>query len=183
MNNIFQNREGSSWERIIELHAEHFNSQKYPPKIATEKVIGLLFRSSFLPYSSFQDLLKLHFQSFLNNDKEENFSLKWKLLFTYALKELRNKGSNIARLEIKLSHLAMLKEKRSTFIIPPIKSFSSHLIKLQIKKDLCRRGKIIPVDLLSLWKVFSSGQGKKFSEQSSQLQDHKQGKIWVRLKC
>lgn len=65
----------------------------------TEKVIGHLLGSSFLLFLSFQDLLKLCFQSFFNNSKEQNFSLKWKLLFTYAPKELMNKGSNIARLE------------------------------------------------------------------------------------
>lgn len=131
----------------------------------TEVITGLfILRSSFLFSLSSQDLLKLCFQSFLNNGKEEKFSLKWKMLFTYALKELRNKGSNITRLEIKLPHLAMLKKKSTTFVTPPIKRFSSHLIKWHIKKDLCRRGKRIPIGLLSLDRyLLGSGRIKLLS--------------------
>lgn len=108
------------------------------------------FRELFFTVFELSGFIEIMFSKFFQQWQEKMFSLKWKLLVTHALKELPNKGSNIARLEIKLSELAMLKEKRSTFIIPPIKSFISHLIKLKIEKDLCRRGKRIPIDLLSL---------------------------------
>lgn len=96
--------------------------------------------------------MKLHFQIFLNNGKEDKFALKWKLLFTYALKELSNKGSNIEWLEIKLTDLAMLKEKKSTFLTFLFKRLISHLMKLQIQKDLYRRGRRVLADSLSLLK-------------------------------
>lgn len=87
-------------------------------------------------------------------------SLKWKLLFTYALKELRNKEANIVRIETKLSDLAMLKvEKKNAFITCLFKNLLSYLIKLHIQRALCRRGKRMP-GLVCLFCKILSGENK-----------------------
>lgn len=64
--------------------------------------------------------MKLYFQIFLNNGREDKFALKWKLLFTYALKELRNEGSNIARLEIKLGNAEGKREHFPNFSLQKV---------------------------------------------------------------
>lgn len=82
------------------------------------------FRELFFTVLGLSGFIEVMFSKYVFTGKDEKFSLQWKLSVTYTLKELQNKGSNIASFGIKLSDLAVLKEKRSTFIIPLIKSFS-----------------------------------------------------------
>lgn len=71
---IFNNREGSIWERIIKVYST-FKQSKYLSKITTEEVVGWLLSGSFFTVLGLSGFIEIMFSKFLNIAKDEKFPL------------------------------------------------------------------------------------------------------------